>query len=161
MEAIAHYIDGSVIFNFVNATSWLWPAMEIIHFIGLTLMLGALIITDLRLCGFFSDINIRASHLLLPWIFIGFAMNLVTGILFFCGDPMRYSPHLGFKVKMILILFAGINALWYLIKLQPLVDKLKPGSEPPVIVKTVATISLISWLSVLLLGRLIPYVSTG
>lgn len=161
LEAFAQSLVGGSIYTWVTSIYWLWPLMEIIHFIGLSLMLGALIITDLRLAGFFRVISLRASHSLLPWIFIGFGLNLITGVLFMFGDPLRYASNTGFLFKMVLVFIAGLNALWFLWKLQPIVDQLSDDDDTPAVVKAVAFTSLICWFGVLLLGRLIPYVSTG
>jgi hypothetical protein len=161
LEAFAQSIVGGPVYTWVTSIYWLWPLMEIIHFIGLSLMLGALIVTDLRLAGFIRVISLRGTHALLPWIFIGFGLNLVTGVLFFFGDPMRYSMNTGFLIKMVLVLIAGLNALWFLWKLQPIVDQLSDEDDTPTLIKVVAFTSLICWFGVLLLGRLIPYVSTG
>jgi len=161
MESLAQSIDGGAINTWVTSTYWLWPLMEIIHFIGLSLLLGALIIVDLRLMGFFRGIDIKATHSLLPWAAIGFALNLVTGVLFFFGDPYRYAGHTGFQIKMVLVVLAGINAVWYYVKVLPDIDSWDPEADTPMLAKTIALVSLVTWMGVLLLGRLIPYVSTG
>ena len=161
MESIAESIAGGAISTWVISSYWLWPFMEIIHFIGLSLLLGALIIIDLRMMGFFRNIDIRATHSMLPWVFAGFAMNLVTGVLFFFGDPYRYAGHTGFQIKMGLIVLAGLNALWYYWKLHPVIHSWQADGDTPPLAKTIALISLVTWTGVLLLGRLIPYVSTG
>lgn len=161
MEALAQSIDGGAISTWVTSTYWLWPVMEIVHFIGLSLLLGALIVIDARMIGFFRGLDIRATHALLPWVFFGFALNLITGILFFFGDPFRYAGHTGFQIKMILIVIAGLNALWYYWKIHPAMHDWEADSNPPMLAKVIASISLLVWTGVLLLGRLIPYVSTG
>ena len=135
--------------------------LEILHFIGLSLLLGALLVIDLRMIGFFRSIDIRATHALLPWVFVGFALNLVTGILFIFGDPLRYAVHAGFRLKMALILIAGVNALWYAWKIHPKMQNWGADEVPPALAKVVASLSLVVWTGVLLLGRLIPYVSSG
>ena len=53
MEAFAQSIEGGVIYTWVTSVYWLWPLMETIHFIGLSLLLGGLIVIDGRLAGFF------------------------------------------------------------------------------------------------------------
>lgn len=161
MEQLAQNLVGTPINEWVMSIYWLWPLMEIIHFIGLSLLLGALIVIDLRLAGFFRRINIAATHKMLPWVFVGFSLNLITGILFFCGDPLRYSANIGFKIKMVLILIAGLNALWYYWKIDKEMNNWEPHGDTPALAKTIAFISLITWTGVLLLGRLIPYVGTG
>lgn len=161
MEAFAQSIEGGAIYTLVTSTYWLWPLMEIIHFIGLSLLLGAMLVIDLRLAGFFRQINLMATHKLIPWAFVGFGMNLVTGVLFFFGDPMRYAVNIGFQMKMILIVIAGLNALWFYWKINPVMRDWEPHAETPLQAKTIAFVSLGVWTGVLLLGRLIPYVGTG
>lgn len=161
MEVLAQSIEGGTIYTWVTSTYWLWPLLEILHFLGLSLLLGALIIIDLRMAGFFRGIDIRATHSLLPWVFVGFTLNLVTGVLFFYGDPFRYAMHTGFQIKMGLVVLAGLNALWYWWKLHPVIDSWAPDIDPPPLAKAIALISLVTWAGVLLMGRLIPYVSTG
>ena len=100
-------------------------------------------------------------HKLLPLVFIGFGLNLVTGILFFYGDPMRYSINIGFQIKMFLVMLAGLNALLYWWKVSPLLGEWDNESAPPRIARFVAYASLLVWTGVLLCGRLIPYVGTG
>lgn len=160
-ENIVTWIEGGAVNTWVLGSSWIWPTMEVLHFIGLSLMLGALLIIDLRLAGLFRRINIAATHRILPWVFVGFTLNLVTGLLFFFGDPARYSINIGFQIKMLLVLLAGLNALWFYWKIDPIMHTWAPDADTPVLAKTIAWISLGTWTGVLLLGRLIPYIGTG
>jgi len=161
IETLVQMIEGSAINNWVLSSAWLWPLMEILHFVGLTLLLGALLIVDLRLAGHLRKMNILSTHRLLPWAIFGFSINLVTGVLFFMGDPARYSINIGFQIKMVLILVAGLNALWFFVKLQPVMQDWDPYGDTPAIAKVIAYLSLGTWFAVLLLGRLIPYIGTG
>jgi len=147
--------------QWIQATYWLWPVLETIHFVGLSLLLGGLIVMDLRMAGHFRSFEPAATHKLLPLVFIGFGLNLVTGILFFYGDPMRYSINIGFQIKMYLVVIAGLNALLYYWKVNPLMKTWNADTVPPTIAKCVAYTSLTVWTGVLLCGRLIPYVGTG
>ncbi|NKB33972.1 MAG: hypothetical protein GKR91_12825 [Pseudomonadales bacterium] len=161
LVSFAESIVDSSLTQWIQATYWLWPVMEITHFIGLTLLLGGLIIIDLRMAGFLRAIDPAATHKLLPAVALGFTLNLVTGILFFYGDPMRYSINIGFQFKMVLVLIAGINAALYHWKVDPLLGTMDRSLASPTIAKVVAFTSLGTWTGVLLLGRLIPYVGTG
>ena len=160
-ESLIQAIDGGAINTWVLSTYWLWPLLEIIHFIGLALLLGAIIIVDLRLAGFLRQINIMSVHRLLPWAGIGFAMNLFSGFLFFMGDPGRYPINIGFQFKMVLVLIAGLNVLIYALKINPGIEKWDPNGDTSGLAKSVAWVSLLAWTGVLLLGRLIPYIGTG
>lgn len=161
MEAIAQYLAGTPLNDFVISSYWMWPLMEIVHFIGLSLLIGALLLIDLRLAGFFRQINITATHKLLPWVFVGFAMNIFSGVMFIVGDPLRYSVNIAFRIKMILVLIAGLNALWYYWKIDKDIKHWDAHGDTPALAKTIALISLVSWTGILLLGRLIPYIGTG
>lgn len=161
MENFVQAIEGSAINELVLGSAWAWPIMEILHFIGLSLLLGALLIIDLRLAGFFRKINIAATHKLLPWVFAGFGINLTTGILFVLGDPYRYTANIGFWWKMTLVGVAGLNALWFWWKINPVMQSWEPHADTPALAKVIAWVSLGSWFGVLLLGRLIPYIGTG
>ena len=161
METFVTAVEGSAINHWVLGFTWTWPILEILHFIGLSLLLGALLVIDLRMAGFFRRINITGTHKMLPWVFVGFGINLVTGFLFLMGDPARYTANIGFWWKMFLIGLAGVNAIWFWIKISPVMSSGEPHADPPVLAKTIAWVSLGSWFGVLLLGRLIPYIGTG
>ncbi len=55
MENFVQAIEGSAVNEWIMGSYWAWPAMEVMHFIGLSLLLGALLVIDLRLAGFFSQ----------------------------------------------------------------------------------------------------------
>jgi len=133
MDALVQTIEGSAINSWILSSYWLWPVLEIIHFIGLSLLLGAMLIVDLRLAGYLRQIDIMATHRLF----------------------------IGFQLKMILVLIAGLNALWFIWKLNPHIGSWDAHGDTPAAAKVVAILSLVAWLGVLLLGRLIPYVGTG
>jgi hypothetical protein len=117
-------IEASAVNNWILSSQWLWPGLEILHFIGLSLLLGSMLVVDLRLAGLLRQIDVHIVHRLLPWATIGFLVNLVSGVLFFLGDPARYSVNIGFQVKMVLVLIAGLNALWFFWKLNPQIREL-------------------------------------
>ena len=140
---------------------WTWPIAETFHFIGLCMMLGGLIVIDLRLLGWHRLIPTVASHDILPIIYVGLAINTITGLMFFVGDPHRYFINIGFQLKMLLFVIALINAAWYQFKLSPQIDSIPAGSELPGNARLAGALSLGLWFGVLILGRLIPYVGTG
>jgi len=161
LESIALIIADGPLNLWIQSIYWLWPILEITHFIGLSLLLGGLIIIDLRMAGHFREFNLTATHKLLPIVFLGFGLNLLTGVLLFCGDPLRYSVNISFQIKMVLVAFAGLNALFYYCKINPVIHTWNTAAESPPIAKAVAYTSLITWTGVLLCGRLIPYLGTG
>ena len=162
LKSLTEEIIASQLSQWVQATYWLWPVLEIFHFFGLTLLMGGLILVDLRMMGFFSTISLQGLKKLLPVVIFGFLLNLVTGIFFIYGDPSRYAINIGFQSKMILVFLAGCNAAIYHFKIEAYFLDLDPLTRrTPLAIKLVGFTSLSLWTGVLLLGRLIPYVGTG
>jgi hypothetical protein len=136
---------------------WAFPLAEAAHFFGLCLLMGAIGIIDLRLLGFARSLSIRAVHQLLPLVWIGFGINLVTGILFIFSSADFYYPNMAFRVKGILLLLAGANALWYQLSVHKEIDSWPEAGDVPSKAKVIAGISLGLWVSVIFFGRLIMY----
>jgi hypothetical protein len=142
--------------------TWTWPICETLHFIGMSLLFGSILIMDLRLIGVqHSLISSLSIHKMLPMAFIGFGINLLTGIVFIFGDPHRYAINISFQLKMILVLLAGLNALLYSVKVAPIIANAPPNADTPPIAKAVGAASILLWTGVLCFGRLIPYLGTG
>ena len=161
MDGIVIWILSTSLNAWVLSSPWAWPIMEILHFMGLSILLGAMLLIDVRLAGHWRGIALSAVHRLLPWAALGFGINLITGVIFFFGDPERYVANIGFKIKLVLVVIAGLNAIWFKLKIDADMMSWSPDQDSTAQAKTVAYISLISWFGVLLFGRLIPYIGTG
>jgi hypothetical protein len=161
MNAILDWMQSTWINQLAVGYAWSWPTLESLHFIGMTLLFGALIIMDLRLLGFEKASAVIATDHLVPIAFTGFGINLISGIIFCFGDPHRYAINISFQLKMLLVFLAGLNFLYYKFKVEPQVINLGPGEDTPPIAKFVGGASLVLWLGVLSYGRLIPYLGTG
>jgi hypothetical protein len=140
---------------------WTWPLLETLHFLALCLLLGSLIIMDLRLIGFQRVIPLKAVHALMPVALGSFAVNLITGLGFYISVPQMYSGNWAFVLKMILILFAGLNFLFYYFKVEPTLMARGPNEPTPALAKALGVASLLLWSGVLSLGRLLPYLGIG
>lgn len=158
---MTEWLLGLPLNGWIQATVWAWPAFETLHFFGLSLLLGGLLVTDLRLMGLYQGFSLEATNSVLPWVVIGFLINLVTGVLFVIGDPERYLIHTGFQLKMVLIGLAGLNVVWFYLRVVPLLHVWPDRESTTMEMKAIGGISLILWFTILVLGRLIPYVSTG
>ena len=140
----------------VRQSRWLFALGETLHFIGLCLMVGGLLIVDLRLLGYIRSIPMRAALAFLPFVIVGFVINLVTGIEFFMTDPFMYWPNPAFKLKMFIILLGGLNALVFAAMEHRHVLVLGKDEHTSPLAKVTACASLAIWLVVILLGRLLP-----
>jgi len=135
---------------------WGWPASETVHFIGLSLLFGVVLLVDLRMLGFLKGIPYSALHRLLPWGMIGFGVNVVTGMLFFIGAPPDfYVNNPTFVWKIALILVAGANALYFTV-----VDHawaVGAGDAPPVGSRIAAASGIALWVGVIFCGQMLPF----
>src|SRR6188768_1780892 len=100
---------------FVQDTSWVWPAAETLHFIGLCLLFGTVLIVNLRMLGVGkSMVSFTALRQLFPLGMLGFALNLVTGMMFFVATPEQYTGDL-FLLKMALVGAGALNLLYFML----------------------------------------------
>ena len=147
-------IETSALGQLMHGTVWLFPMAEILHFMGLSLLIGSLLVVDCRLLGIVRGFPVVAVYRFLPLALAGFGINLVTGTMFFFSDPFRYYPNIAFRLKMLFILLAGLNALYFALT----VHRHTTGEDPGAAIKTVSALSFLFWVGVIILGRFIPYV---
>jgi uncharacterized membrane protein len=139
----------------VNWT-WTWAASETVHFVGLSLLFGVVLLVDLRMLGFMKSVPFSVLHRLLPWGILGFGLNVVTGILFFIGGPPTfYVTNPTFYWKLVLILIAGVNALYFTVFDQPW--SVGAGDTPPFAAKVAAASGIFLWTGVIFCGQMLPF----
>jgi hypothetical protein len=138
---------------------WAYPLIETVHILGITLLVGSIALFDLRLLGASRQVLVTdmAQHLLF-WSFIGFGVVLLSGFLLFATDAPAIASNPAFRLKLVLILSAGINAILFHWKFYPSVRRWNQGVKPPLRVQAIAVISLILWIAVITCGCLIAYV---
>jgi hypothetical protein len=119
--------------------SWLFPALQSLHIAGLALLVGAIVLFDLRLLGWalrqqsISEVGAQVR----PWIHRGLATMLITGPILFSADIARYLHNPAFLIKMVLLLLALVCQF-----------ALRRG-------RLTAVLSLVLWSCVALAGRAI------
>ena len=157
-DAQLDWMTTTWLYDVATGYTWSWPILETLHFFGMGLLLGIIVVIDLRLMGFFRRvIPLGMVHDLLPWAILGFVINLVMGTFFFFGDPFRYYYALAFRWKVVFLILAGLNALWYWLALEKKIDTLGDHADTPSIAKIMGFVSIGSWVAVAAFGRLIPY----
>ena len=142
-------------------THWGWAAAESVHFIGLSLLVGALVLWDLRLLGVARRIPIAAAHQFIPWVLTGFAITAASGVMFLMAEPTEYIYNVAFHGKVLFMLLAGANALAFYATVGT--DTLRRGADAhaPAAAKIMATLSLAFWIGVIVCGRLLTFYRPG
>ena len=165
MQTLADLLSIGVVARFVNDYSWVWPICEILHFIGMALLIGSVGLLDVRILGFAKGIPIASLGKLVPFGVAGFVMNATTGLMFVIGNPVggpiEYLRNLSFQLKMLLILLAGINLLvYYLAGISRAGESAPASGDAPRSAKVIAAVSLAFWFGVIFFGRMIMYNDT-
>ncbi len=145
--------------SFITETPWVWPTCETLHFIGLSLLMGVVLLVDLRVLGFLRGVSFASLHRLLPWAAFGFGVNVVTGLIFFVGNPGQYTGNRVFYWKLGLVMIAGINALYFTCLEEPW--SLGPGEEAPLTNKIAAVSAFVLWVAVMYCGSMLPFLGTS
>lgn len=150
------WLKTSTFSGFITEKVWGWPALEALHFVGLSLMFGVIVVVDLRILGMIKSVSYSALHRLLPWGVLGFGINLVSGMLFFITQPEQYIENIALQWKVVLIVLGGINVLYFTIFDHAW--NLEPGEDAPLTGKVMAVVTIAVWIGVIYLGRMMPFI---
>jgi len=134
---------------------WIWGIAGVFHFIGLALLVGASGVLNLRLLGFMKRVPVEALMDLMPWAIAGFTITLVTGIIFVGGTPGRFLGSFAFNMKMLFILAAGINVLYFQVFLWPKDRHVGSAQDASTSAAVVAGVSLFCWMAISYFGLLL------
>ena len=161
MAHFAAWLESTAISKTLFGMSWLWPASECLHFIGLCMLIGGAGLLDLRLLGMFRGLAIRHVKALMPWAIGGFIINAVTGTLFLVMQPHSYLTSGVWWAKVAFLGLAGANAMFFETRLAAPALAMPPDAETSTTMKVIGAVSLFSWFAVLYCGRMLPYLGTG
>ncbi len=142
---------------FISQGQWAWPLCESLHFMGLCLLVGSVGLVDLRMLGMAKGIPVAALHKLVPFGVGGYLVNVLTGSLFVVGDADQYIFNDAFRVKMLFMLVAGINVLFFYSSAFQKTKLLGPDDSMPLKVRIMAGVSLTCWIVIISAGRLITF----
>ncbi|AOF86558.1 putative membrane protein [Hydrogenophaga sp. RAC07] len=135
----------------LGAHPWAYPMLEVVHLIGVALILGNLVLLEMRVFGWASTLPIEPlARLSLGLVGIGFGLAVVTGLLMFGTQPGELLANRVFTAKMALIMLAGCNAGWFharrSLQLQDTTARVS------------MLLSMVIWMLVVTCGRWIAYV---
>ena len=136
-----------------------FPYIEGTHVLALSLSVGTIAWFDLRLLG----ATMRARPVsevyesLKGWMVVGFSVMFVTGALLFAAHATKAYESVFFRVKVTLLLLAGINAFVFhrIVNRPP--RSWNDAPVPPLTARLAGLTSLVLWLSVIAAGRLFAY----
>ena len=161
LEALGKWMGQSWLGVAARDVFWLFPTAEIVHFFGLCLLMGSLLLIDLRVLGFARTVSIKKVIAFTPVALVGLVLNTISGVVFLCAYPENYWPSTAFRLKLLAIVIGALNALWFKWAEAPRIELLADDADAEFRAKIVAALSLATWVVVIALGRLLPYVSVS
>lgn len=138
---------------------YMWAVVNGIHVLGLGMFMGMLLFWDLRLL----NVGLRKVPVqetwdrLAPWIGLGFAIMVVSGVLLFVSDPVRFWGNIFFRMKLVALVLAGLNAAAFHFTVGKRVVDWDRTGELPGVAKFSGAASLVLWAFIIVSGRLIAY----
>jgi hypothetical protein len=143
--------------EFMRTSTWAWPTFESLHFIGMSLLAGTIVMFDLRLLGFARAVPVSALPRLIPFGIGGFLLNMTTGICFISATPDQYLFNAAFRWKVVFIVIAGLNVLFFYTRVFRRLEAVSENVPPPLAARVVGGISLGAWIGVMSAGRLLTF----
>ncbi len=142
------------VYQFMN-TTWGWPLVESLHFVGLSMLLGTVGVFDLRVLGLGRGVSMATLHRLLPLGVAAYALSMATGSLFIMAMPDQYLFNPAFQLKIGCMIVAGINVIAYFAIASRRVRAAGPDDDALLAAKIIAALSLACWIAVIIFGRVI------
>src|SRR5690554_3692913 len=152
------WLESTPIADAITTSVWMYATFETIHYIGLAMLVGSIMLIDLRLLGVARSLPLPSMLGLLPWVWAGFLINVMTGTLMFIYGATSFGTKWMFILKMVLMAAAGINALVFTVAVARSGGQWLTAERTPGAIKAVATLSLVLWLGVMTSGRWMAYV---
>ena len=137
---------------------WLYPIVEILHIIGLAVLVGAAVLFDFRLLGVSRALSVTAlaGHLL-PWARASLLFIVPSGLMMFTAHATEFATNPAFQLKLTLLAAAAVNATVFHLRTFRTVSAWDRVAPAPGAAKVAAILSLLLWSGVITCGRLLAY----
>jgi hypothetical protein len=135
----------------------MYPTFETLHYVGLSLLVGGIMLIDLRVLGVARQLPLKSMIGLLPFVWVGFVINATTGTLLFIYGATSFGLNKAFYLKMVFMVIAGLNAFAFDLAVRRASSDWVGADRPPSYVKVFATLSFVLWLCVVTAGRWMAY----
>jgi hypothetical protein len=143
----------------IRESIWTYPIVETVHVLSLCLFLGFVVMMDLRLVSAtlrrapFTEVQRR----FFPWQMTGFALMVGSGVVLFFTEPLRFYGNVFFRVKLLLLVVAGLNAMAFHFTIFRRVAEWDVNPVTPLRARLAGGVSIVLWAAVVVCGRMIAY----
>lgn len=152
------WLAGTPLSAFMRTATWAYPVVEIVHIAGFSVLVGSVVLFDLRVLGCAPALPVaELGRHLLRWALFSILLVVPAGLLLFSAHPVELANNPAFLLKLALIGAAGLNALvfhWLPYRTVASWDRARPA---PLAARLGAAMSILLWLGVISCGRLLAY----
>jgi uncharacterized membrane protein len=151
---LCRWLQDNSFITAINGTAWTAAATEIIHYFSMFILVGSMVVVDLRVLGLAArrqDATQLADRLF-PWIWISLALSFISGFVMFAGSATAYYRNDIFYDKLGVILLAIVAN----IIVQRNVRKWNELPTMPAAAKLIAVVSIGLWIGAILAGVEVP-----
>ena len=139
--------------------AWTIPAIQSVHIVGIALVMGSVLMIDLRILGLaWADQTLRqTTRRFGPWLTGSLWLLLATGLLMVIGEPVRELVTFSFWLKMTLVAIGALVAVLFQRTLRRHERQWEDTLVHRSSVKALAIVTFLTWACIIVLGRLIAY----
>jgi hypothetical protein len=158
--AFCQWLQQTYVGASVRESLWLFPAIETVHLLGMAVLIVTITVFDLRLLGLVlrREPVSPLGRRLLPWTWGAFAIQVITGSILYSSEAVKLYNNPAFRLKLLLILFVGLQALIFHWTAYRNVERWDQRLEVPVAAKVAGCLSLFLWVGIVTAGRFIGFV---
>jgi hypothetical protein len=156
---ICRWLASTAIGTLIRESDNLFSAIETTHVLGIIFTAGTIAIVDLRILGLalvrYSVAEVLGPLVRITWL--GFIVMASSGFLLFWSEADKLYVNWAFRVKLVLLLMAGINQSMFQRTYLHDIPRWDPAAIPPWRARAGAALSLGLWVGVVVMGRAIAY----
>ena len=143
----------------IRESTLLFPIIETTHVLGLALSVGTVAVFDLRLLGkgLRSEPVSQVMSQIMPWSLAGMILMFVTGGLLFWCQALKAYDSIYFRIKLVLLVLAGLNALIFQLTLYRSMPIWEKAEVVPFKARLTGGLSLALWIGIIAAGRTMAY----
>ncbi len=144
----------------IREGAYYFPVIECVHVLAISLVVGTIMIVDLRLLGLPNREKAvrRLVAEVLPYTWTFFVLAAISGGLMFISRAITYAAAVPFQLKFACLFLAGFNMLVFHLFQYRSVDLWDRLTHPPISAKIAGAVSLCLWLSIIVFGRWVGFV---
>lgn len=156
---VLQWLQHTSISTQIRESTLLFPVLEGTHLLALAFTMAPVMMYDLRLIGLLwrTEPVSKVKAQFLPITLAGFGISLITGALLLCSEPVKCFGNVYFKVKVILLILAGLNALVFHATIDRTLERWDCALTPPLRARLAGIASLVLWVGVIVAGRYTAY----